>query len=342
MSPFGDYKIGHEKEAGAFGYAPGLLNDILPLELTFVLFPLLLTIPLLPPVSMPFTPIGIISWLLISLSLSIPFLLAYQLFLRHRFRKPYTNTELYNIFTRACRRMGITEDFEFWSLEKDKPVVIPVVGLMYKSFIISQEAEEALLAYPEEAEVILADTLVHVQRQLMIRLWIPIIFVVVFSTWFIHWEGLTIDVAVIFAWALYGLLVLASLMIVIFGRGSSQSLAFDEYSLYPDVARCRVFRGAEPTYAEMREISKKKKDPLARGSNRMRGCIAFFVALVISLWFGVLATNTLSNLGLSNMPSLERGFFSLVPMILSTFLFGVLFFSLVRRTYEYEEISSTS
>lgn len=340
MCPDGDYKLGHEKEAGRLGNAPILLYDLLPFELSFLIVPILLArTPFYPPVSIPFTFTGIILWLIITTTLAFIIQVVFQLFLRHRYRDPYSKNELYSILAKASRRIDDMQDFEFWLLPSYKQVFLPLTGFFYRSIIISPRVEEDLLASPDAAEVIFADVIVQMKSQRFLRLWLPIVIFVAFSVWTVHWVGFTTNLAVSLAWMIYGFLVIVSLMRVVFGRAPSKNHVLDEYSVHPDVARCRVFRGTEPTESEMKEMSKKLHDPLSKEVDRTRGFLLFLAALIISILVAIVLTSWELSFNLTNLPQIDW-ILPFLTMILSLVTFEVLFSYPTRTRYEDDESTS--
>jgi hypothetical protein len=343
VCPDGNYQIGHEVGAGRNGNAPILLYDLLPLDLAFILafivVPASAAQSFPPPIIMPFTIFGLLLWFVISLSIVLIILIVFQAILRHRFRNPYTNSELENLLTRVNNRMGYTRSPELWYYESSKPVLVPLVGLLFRSIVISKPAEEDLLASPEMAELVLADHLKSIQGQSMVSTWLPVTFFVTFTFVFVRWTGLTLDQAVVIWWAIYWILVLESGRRLIMGRDDVENPVFEEYHTHPDVARCVVFRGSEPTNTELKDISKKRHDPISKESNRVRGYLSFITSLVISIFMGLVLTTWVSNLDPIPFPVINE-VVPFVPMIASLIIYEALFFYATRVTYEHSEFSS--
>ena len=113
----------------------------------------------------------------------------------------------------------------------------------------------------------------------------------------------------------------------------------DEYSVHPDVVRCRVFRGTEPTESEMKEMSKTLHDPLSKEVDRTRGYLSFTAALIISVLVAIVLTPWTSNVNLTNIPQIDW-IFPFLPMLLSLGTFEGLFFYATRTRYEDDEFTS--
>ncbi len=336
MCPYADYKIGHEKWAGQFGNAPILLTSITSLEITLIALTLL---PLVPSMTIPFTLYGVFQWLVISVSIAVSIQIGFQMILRRHYRKVYTNFDLEQILSKVNGRMGFSSEFELWGYSSDKPVLVPVSTPLYRALVISRPAEEDLLASPEMAETILADHLKDIQNGYTFSAGLPIFIFVLVSSVLVQWTGLSLGQAVSIAWTLFFVLVIVIGWTVLVGKDNLRNMVLEVYGVHPDMARCVVFRGSQPTEAEMRDILKKPIDPLSKDVFRMKACLSFFAALFFSLLAGIVLNSWVSTLNPPGYPIIFEGMFFL-PIGVSVFVFLGLFGSAVRVRYEYVDSNS--
>lgn len=336
MCPYAEYKIGHEKGAGQFGNAPLFLTSFTPLEITLAALALL---PLVPLITIPFTLYGVFQWLVVSVSIAVAIQIGTQLILRRHYRKVYTNSELEQILSRVNRQMGFSSEFELWEYSSDKPVLAPVSALLYRALVISKPAEEDLLASPEMAETVLADQLKDMQSGHTISTGLPIFIFVLVASFLVQWTGLPLGLAVNIVWALFFVFVIVIGWTVLVGKDNLRNVVLEVYGVHPDMARCVVFRGFQPTKAEMRDILKRPIDPLSKDVFRMKAGISYFAALFLSLLAGMALNSWVSNLFPPDYPIiLEVVYF--LPIGVSVFVFLALFGLAVRVRYEYPDSNS--
>lgn len=334
--------IGAEKKVGEEGNAPYFLYNYLPMDIAFasVMFEPLAGAPF-PPISMPFTPTGILLWLVIIFTIASTIQIIIQIVLRYRFRNPYTSPELEHILTKVRSKMNLKSSVEVWLLESDKTVLVPLSGIFYRALVISKSAEDDLLASPDMAELVLADNLESVQELPLLSTWIPITLMVFPSFMWVRWTGLTIEQIVAVSWALFWVLVIISGKQLLVGRGEEKCTVLETYGTHPDVARCVVFRGSPPTYHDKKEIFKQLHDPLSKEVNRTKRYKVFFVALVIALFTGYILTSWVSNFTPIEFPPINI-LVQLLPMLVSLLLFEGLFSYRTRSRYEIVDLPSTS
>ena len=336
MCPYAGYELGHEKGAGKLGNGPAFLNNFLPTDLSILALTLF---PLFPAVIMPFTIYGVFQWLVTSLSIALVIQIGLQGILRHHYRRLYTNSELEQILSRVNGRMGFSVEVELWEYSSDKPVLVPISSPLYRALVISKPAEEDLLISPTMAEPVLADHIKDIQGGPISSAWFPIFIFVLISPFLVQWTGLPLNLAVNILWALFFVIVIVIGRTVLVGKDNLRNVVLEAYGIHPDMARCVVFRGSQPTEAEMREISKRPIDPLSKDVFRMKAGFSFFAALFLSLLVGMALTSWVSSLNPPGYPIIFEGMFFL-PIGVSVFVFLVLFGLAVRVRYEYIDSNS--
>jgi hypothetical protein len=290
-----EYKIGYEKGVGRMGNAPYLLYDSLPLDFSFFLLTVSASASFLGTIELGSSLYLILFWFLYFFVIILLIIVSFQLILRYRFRKPYTSHELEEVMSRASKRMGFSRCVELWLLHGNKQVLLPLSGLLYRSIVISKQAEEDLLASPENAEIILADNLKDLEGQPVPSTWLPVAVFVPFSFLLVQWTGLTTSLAIgIFSVFYWIIVVIGGIRLALGGGRRKKNPILTEYGTHPDVARCFVFRKSAPTEDELQSIFRVRHEPFDIAGNRLAGIFSYLSAVLISAGVGFVLMQRIS------------------------------------------------